>query len=213
MPLGRSRLQQISGRIKHSLRTANRDALAAGGYVALAVFALDQVTKWLILYVVRLPERLLVELTAFLNLRMAWNTGVSFGMFPAEGLAGRLGLIAFALGVVGFLIYWLNQAANRVTIIAIGLVIGGALGNVLDRVIYGAVVDFVDFHLFGYHFYTFNVADTAITLGVILLIIEAIFLSSSPASHSRGENGKSASDGSGGRRSVANPKDGGNGSH
>ena len=156
----------------------NRDNLTSGLGLAAAIFAIDQASKWAVLHLIDLPVHRVIELLPFLNFRMAWNSGVSFGLFQADGWLGRLGLIGFALVVVGFLIYWLNSAANRATVIAIGMVVGGALGNVLDRVIYGAVVDFVDFHGFGYHFYTFNVADTAISLGVALLVYDAVFLQS-----------------------------------
>lgn len=149
--------------------------LKIGLSLAAVIFVLDQVTKWLVLYALDLPYRSVIELTSFLNFRMAWNAGVSFGLFQANGLAGRIGLILFALCVVGFLLSWLNHSTNRVSTSAIGLVIGGAIGNIIDRTIYGAVVDFVDFHFFGYHFYTFNVADTAISVGVAMLIFDAVF--------------------------------------
>ena len=175
-PKGRSGIKQAFAAL--SATPLNRDNLIGGLGLAAVIFAVDQASKWAILHIVDLPAQRIVELLPFLNLRMAWNSGVSFGLFQADGWLGRLGLIGFALAVVAFLIYWLNSAENRATVIAIGMVVGGALGNVLDRVVYGAVVDFVDFHAFGYHFYTFNVADTAISLGVVLLIFDALFLQS-----------------------------------
>ncbi len=141
--------------------------------VAGVTFLLDFASKWLLLNVVEMPARQFIEITPFFNLRMVWNKGVSFGMFSAESDMGRYMLIAFALIVVAFLVFWLMRVNTRLLAWAIGLVIGGALGNVIDRFLYGAVADFFDFHALGYHFYTFNVADTAISIGVILLILDA----------------------------------------
>ena len=147
--------------------------LGFGLRIAFVTFLLDFASKWWLLNVVDMPSRQFIEITPFFNLRMVWNAGVSFGMFSAESDAGRYALIAFALIIVGFLVFWLMRVNTRLLGWAIGLVIGGALGNVLDRFLYGAVADFFDFHVLGYHFYTFNVADTAISIGVILLIIDA----------------------------------------
>ena len=146
-----------------------------GGRIAVIIIALDQISKWALLNVVQMPVKQLIELTPFFNLRMVWNRGVSFGMFSAESDAGRYALIAFACLVIVILVGWLIKAKTRLLGWALGLVIGGAIGNVIDRVLYGAVADFFDVHAFGYHFYTFNVADVAISLGVILLIFDTLF--------------------------------------
>ncbi len=151
--------------------------LKLGLRIAAITFFLDQASKWYLLNVIDMRARGLIEVTDFFNLRMVWNRGVSFGMFSADTPTGRYALILFALVVVGFLVVWLARAHNRLLAVAIGFVIGGAIGNVLDRAVYGAVADFFDFYAWGYHFYTFNVADAGISLGVALLIYESIFLS------------------------------------
>ena len=143
--------------------------------IAAVTLIVDQISKWLLLYAVDMPNRGLIEITPYFNLRMVWNPGVSFGMFSADNDFDRYALVAFALAVVSLLLIWLARSQGRLLAWAIGLVVGGALGNVIDRLFYGAVADFFDFHLMGYHFYTFNVADMAISFGVILLLYDAIF--------------------------------------
>ncbi len=154
--------------------------------VAALTFVLDQAVKYVLLYIVDMPSRQLIEVTGFFNLRMAWNKGVSFGMFSADTDTGRYLLIFFALAVVAVLLVWLARVHSRLLALSIGLVIGGAVANVTDRVIHGAVADFFDLHAWGYHFYTFNIADTAISLGVVLLIYESMFLEDSSGAR-RGE--------------------------
>ena len=105
---------------------------------------------------------------------LVWNRGVSFGMFSDAGSAGPLILTCLAIAVVIGLIYWLRQAEGWGTLIGLGLVIGGALGNVIDRIRFGAVVDFLDFHIAQYHWPAFNVADAAICVGAGLLLIAGL---------------------------------------
>ena len=142
--------------------------------VAAVVLVADQVSKWLILDIVMQPPRT-VEVTGFFNLVIAWNPGISLGMFRNGGEIGRWILSVFALAISAFLLNWLRQVDRRFPALAIGMVIGGAIGNVIDRVRFGAVADFLDFHLFGWHFWTFNVADSAITVGVAILLIDSLF--------------------------------------
>ena len=142
--------------------------------VAAAVLVADQASKWLILDTVMQPPRSL-EITGFFNLVMVWNPGVSFGMFGDSGEVGRWVLTLFALAISAFLLNWLRQVDRRFPALAIGMVIGGAIGNVVDRVRFGAVADFLDFHLLGYHWPAFNVADSAITVGVAILLIDSLF--------------------------------------
>lgn len=148
--------------------------LRLGLGLAAAVLALDQATKWWILEVVRLPEVGRVYVLPFMNLTMVWNRGVTFGLFAGDAWWHAYALAAVALAVAAFLIGWLARAEDRWTAIALGLVLGGAVGNVIDRLRFGAVVDFVDLHAFGWHWYVFNIADSAIVCGVGLLLAHAL---------------------------------------
>ncbi len=148
--------------------------------VAAAILVADLVSKWWILEHVMQPPRT-IEITGFFNLVMVWNTGVSFGMFGGSGEIGRWVLSAFALAISGYLVHWLRQMDRRFQMVAIGMIIGGAIGNVVDRVRFGAVADFLDVHLFGYHWPAFNVADSAITVGVGLLLIDMLIAPQAPA--------------------------------
>ena len=132
--------------------------------VAVAILLVDQLSKaWLIELLMARSAGL--ELTPFFNLVMVWNPGVSFGLFGAADL-GPWPFVALGGLIVVGLAVWLWRVENRLLGIAIGAVIGGAIGNMVDRVRYGAVADFFDFHLMGYHWPAFNVADSAIVVGV-----------------------------------------------
>ncbi len=151
-----------------------------GLQIAAITLILDQLSKWILLYEVDLRNVGPIEVTSFLNLSSVWNRGVSFGMLPANNELGRYALISFALLIIAILLIWLFRARSWMLAAAIGLVIGGALGNVVDRLFYGAVYDFLDFHAFGVHFYTFNIADAAISIGVVLLIFDSLFIAETP---------------------------------
>lgn len=142
--------------------------------LASLVFALDQTSKWFILEAVMDPPRVLA-VTGFFNLVLVWNRGVSFGLFPAEGPFGPWILIGFAAVVTVVLLVLLWRTGSLATGIAYGLVAGGAIGNAVDRVRFGAVVDFLDFHVLGWHWPAFNVADSGITGGVAVLILLSLF--------------------------------------
>jgi signal peptidase II len=143
---------------------------------AVAMF-LDQATKILLLYVFgfrwMLPGQA-VQVLPFFNLVMTWNPGISYGLFPASSPLGTALLVLFSLGAIGGLGWWLWNAGRHTITIGLGLVIGGALGNLVDRVVYGKVADFFHFHAFGYDWYVFNVADAAITFGVIALLYDTV---------------------------------------
>ena len=141
---------------------------------AIGVMALDQASKWWILEHVMRPPKV-IELTGFLNLVMGWNRGVSFGLFNTASPYNAWVLSAIALGIVAALAVWLRRARSPFLAAAIGLVIGGALGNVVDRLRFRAVFDFLDIHVAGYHWPAFNVADSAITVGAILLVVDSLF--------------------------------------
>lgn len=149
-----------------------RIAWAAYG-LALAVIVFDQLTKAWMLDGFQLREvgRVLVADPLF-NLTYVENTGVSFGLFG--GGAARWALSVFSVVVAGALAWWATKADRRLLIAAIGLVMGGAIGNAIDRIRFGYVVDFLDFSGTGVFPWVFNVADSAITVGVILLILDSV---------------------------------------
>jgi len=137
------------------------------------LIVIDQAVKQVMLTLVFNPPRML-EVTGFFNLVPVWNTGVSFGLFGDTGTS-RWILVAVALVIVVILLVWLARAESGIVSIALVLVIGGALGNVLDRVFYGAVIDFFDIHAFGFHWPSFNIADATIVIGTALLLYDGLF--------------------------------------
>lgn len=146
-----------------------------GMILAIIAIALDQASKgWIVEYVM-IPPRV-IEITSNFNLVLGWNRGVSFGLFNQDSTYGPYILTGVALAIVLGLSIWLWKSTTHWSAWALGLVIGGAIGNVIDRIQHGAVVDFLDFHAFGYHWPAFNVADTAICVGAGLLILESLFI-------------------------------------
>lgn len=150
--------------------------------LALAVLALDQATKWLALGT--LLGRGPVVVTPFFNLVLVWNRGVSFGMLAGSG---AWALTLMAAGIGAFVVVWLYRETRPLTRAALWLVLAGAVGNVIDRVRFGAVVDFLDFHAFGYHWPAFNVADSAIVVGAGLILLDSLVLSQRTNPLGRGE--------------------------
>jgi signal peptidase II len=149
--------------------------LRVGLGVAAFVAVLDQATKLWIVDAVMQPPRI-IPVTPFFNIVMAWNRGVSFGMFYSDSAAAVWILTALALAIVAALVIWLRGADRLPVVAALGLIIGGALGNVADRLQFGAVRDFLDFHAAGYHWPAFNVADACITVGAVLLVLDSLFV-------------------------------------
>ena len=149
-----------------------RFALGLG--LALAVVAVDQATKWWVVEHVMNPPRV-IPVAPFLNLVMGWNRGVSFGLFNWDSAATAWALSVLALVIVAVLLAWMAKEDRATVVAALGLVIGGAIGNVIDRARFGAVADFLDFHAFGFHWPAFNAADTAISLGALALLADALF--------------------------------------
>jgi lipoprotein signal peptidase len=149
-----------------------------GIVLAVVLLVLDQLSKWWVLEVIRLPEvRNIPVLTlgpVGLDLTMVWNRGVTFGMFSGEGAWNHVILAVVALAVAVLLLRWLWRAETGLVGLALGAVIGGAVGNVIDRFRFAAVVDFVDVHGWGWHWYVFNVADAAIVCGVLALVADAL---------------------------------------
>lgn len=152
-------------------------AMRKGLGLALIIIGLDQASKiWIVEQVMQPPR--IIEVTPFFNLVMGWNYGVSFGMFNQNSPWNAWVLSAIALAIVIVLLLWLRKADKGLVVLALGMIIGGALGNVIDRVRFGAVADFLDFHVAGYHWPAFNVADSGITVGAALLVLDALFAKS-----------------------------------
>lgn len=151
-----------------------------GLLIAIATLVADQVSK---LYFLDLMQQnpAGIVVTPFFNLVMVWNTGVSFGLFQEDSTFRSWTLIAVALGVLVWLGLWLWRTRTRMAAISLGLIIGGAIGNVIDRLRFGAVFDFLDFHAFGQHWPAFNVADSAIVVGVVLLVLDGFLPQTSAA--------------------------------
>ena len=147
--------------------------LKIGLSVGAIVVVLDQLTKWLIRDVVlgTGPGRD-IEVTGFFNIVEVWNRGVSFGLFASDSPWTPYLLSALAIAISIVLIVWLRKAETTFLALALGFVIGGAIGNVFDRFIWGRVYDFLDFHAAGYHWPAFNVADAAISVGVGLILLD-----------------------------------------
>ncbi|MCH7543437.1 MAG: signal peptidase II [Proteobacteria bacterium] len=145
-----------------------------GLIVASAVIVLDQATKWWVVTIFMDPPRV-VDVWPFFNVVMVWNRGVTFGFLGDTPYWGQWALVGLSLAIVAILLLWLRRAETKWRAAAIGLIIGGALGNVIDRVHYGAVADFLDFHVAGYHWPAFNFADAAITVGVAIMFFDALF--------------------------------------
>ncbi len=142
--------------------------------LAAVVLVLDQASKWVILTQVMDPPRV-IEVTGFFNLVLTYNTGVSFGLFGGAAAWKPWALGGLALAVSAGLLYWLARQPERLLGLAIGLIVGGALGNALDRAHQPGVVDFLDFHLAGWHWPAFNLADSSIFLGVAILVFDGLF--------------------------------------
>jgi signal peptidase II len=143
-----------------------------GLFVAALVFVFDQLSKFWILRIVNLDERAPIQLLPFFDLAMAWNKGVSYGLL-ATHMQGIL--VALSLVITALLLYWLSTATKPFQAASLGLLIGGALGNALDRMLHGAVADFVHLHWGDWSWYIFNVADIAIVAGVLALLYDSFF--------------------------------------
>ena len=142
---------------------------------AASIFTLDQITKYLVVFYMNLIERGQMSVwPGFIHFHMAWNSGINFGLFSNNGLAARWILIVIALGICGVVTYWMRRETRSVALISAGMVIGGALGNVVDRILYGSVADFLNITCCGLHNpFAFNVADIAIFAGLLGLMLFA----------------------------------------
>ncbi len=165
--------------------------------IILDILIIDQISKWAITELVLRPQSsgqgnslslidwymsappilpyAQIQITSFFNIVIVWNTGVSFSMFSNGGEYMPAILIAVALGIALIFTIWMLRTNSHLFGICYALIIGGALGNIVDRARFGAVIDFLDFHVAGYHWPAFNVADMAVVSGVVILIIVSIF--------------------------------------
>ena len=141
-----------------------------GSVIAIA----DQVLKWWMLYVYNLEAKGQVTISPFLDLVMVWNRGISFGLFQQESQIGPILLAVLSLVAVIGLTWWLASMTTVIGALGAGLVMGGAIGNGIDRLVYGAVADFFSFHAGDFYWYVFNIADAAIVVGVVGLMYESI---------------------------------------
>lgn len=146
-----------------------------GIIIAIIILILDLYSKSIIFNILDNQEHQIIRITSFFNLVKVWNMGVSFGMFN-DLTHGKIILSILAISITTILIIWLSRITEKHMSIALGLIIGGAIGNIIDRLINGAVADFLDFHLMGHHWPSFNVADSAITIGAIILIFDEFIL-------------------------------------
>lgn len=162
--------------------------------IAIDAIIIDQISKWavteliirpkfdvifvdLISWIMKAPEKMpytAIEVFPFFNIVMVWNQGISFGMLSGGAAANFL--IAMPLVITAFFIVWLFRSTSWFQGAAIALVIGGAIGNVIDRIRFGAVIDFLDFHIRDIHYPAFNIADSCVVIGIGLLIFHSIFL-------------------------------------
>ncbi|GEL58246.1 lipoprotein signal peptidase [Acetobacter cibinongensis] len=147
-----------------------------GALVLMLTLSADQLSKYWILYGLNLPDKGSIAILPFLNFSMVWNHAVTFGMFGGLGGAGRIVFSVIALAVACILLVWMARTPSRLTAACVGAITGGAIGNVMDRVRYGAVVDFIHAHAFGWSWYVFNVADSAIVCSVCVLLVQNVLM-------------------------------------
>jgi signal peptidase II len=166
-----------------TLRAAKRSYIwgpltPLGLATALAAVAIDQAFKLWLLFVFDIGARQRVEVMPFLDLVLVWNRGISYGLFQQEGPVGQWVLLTLKALAVVLLWLWLARAGWRLTAVSLGLIIGGAVGNAIDRLAYGAVADFVLLHLttatWSFNWYVFNIADVAIVAGVAGLLYDSV---------------------------------------
>lgn len=146
-----------------------------GAIVALAGFLSDRLSKWWLIDIFDMESRVVVPVLPFFDLVMAWNKGISYGLFQADTAVGRTILAGFAIIVCLVLSLWLAKVNNRLMAVSLGLIIGGAVGNIYDRIVFGAVADFFSLHGYGFYWYIFNVADIWIAIGVGLMMYDTFF--------------------------------------
>ncbi|SCY87544.1 signal peptidase II [Microvirga guangxiensis] len=151
-------------------------AAILGFSAALITLILDQATKIYTLFVYDLPLKEPVEFAPFINLIVVWNRGISYGLFQQDGDLGRWVLIIVSILAAIGLSIWIRRTRAKLLALSLGLIVGGAIGNVIDRLAYGAVFDFIQFQVGDWSWYVFNVADAAIVAGVVGLLYDSFVL-------------------------------------
>jgi signal peptidase II len=146
-----------------------------GFFAAFIALIIDQAHKLTMLFALDWQEGERVPLLPFLDHVLVWNRGISYGLFQQDTALGQWALFLFKLVVIIGLSVWMMRAKDRVLALALGLIIGGAIGNAIDRAAYGAVADFFHFHIGSFSWYVFNLADCAIVCGVALLVYDSLF--------------------------------------
>ena len=174
VPMRSAITRRVNGGLSEGVRVNLGKGLRPGLLTAAVILILDQVSKWVILIEVMDPPRV-IPLTPFFNLVLGWNRGISFGMLDGDSNLNLWLLPLLALAIIVALVVWLARTDGGLVALALGLIIGGAAGNVVDRLLHGAVLDFLDFHAAGWHWPAFNVADAGITVGAGLLILDSLF--------------------------------------
>lgn len=165
-------------KIKNTLKT--KTLFICGIVIGLVVAYLDQITKlWAVDKVEAVMHKTMgvhqaIKVTDFFNLVRVQNTGVSFGMFSGANNGNALLLVATMI-ITSIVVIWMWKNSSKYIMWALAFVFGGAIGNIIDRIQYGAVSDFLDFHLMGYHWPSFNLADAMITIGVIMIALDEFF--------------------------------------
>ncbi len=154
---------------------AGHARLWLGLIVAATLLLLDQASKLWLIHGTDLRLTYPWPVLAWLDLTVVWNRGISYGLFQQHSELGRWLLTAFKLGAAVFLVFWLKKSANRIEAAGIGMIIGGAIGNAVDRIVHGAVFDFVHFHIGDFSWYVFNIADAGIVVGVGLMLLGQLF--------------------------------------
>jgi signal peptidase II len=147
-----------------------------GFSAALITLVLDQATKLYTLFVYDLPVKEPVAFAPFVNLIVVWNRGISYGLFQQNSELGRWGLIVISILAAIGLFLWIRRTSAKLLAVSLGLIAGGAIGNVIDRLAYGAVFDFIQIHVGSWSWYVFNVADAAIVAGVVGLLYDSFVL-------------------------------------
>jgi signal peptidase II len=155
-------------------RHAGRSPLSLGLVIVAIGFVVDQASKLWVLRGTDLPDGDVIRLAPFLDLTLVWNRGISYGLMQQHDDLGRWLLVAFSIVAVAVMGVWMKRTDRRLVAASLALIIGGALGNLVDRVAYGAVVDFIYFHAFGFSWYVFNFADAWIVAGVLGLLYDSL---------------------------------------